>query len=372
MTDTKKTPNLGRRAVLTSGLGMAAAAGTLAAPAVAQSSPRITWRMPTTFGRTLTALHGSAEVFIKAVSDMTDGNFQIQWFGPGELVPPLGVADAVSNGTVEIGQTASFYSVGKNPTYAIASGLVFGMNVRGHAAWLVNGGGNEMMQSFYDSQNLYALFTGNTGAQAAGWFRKEIRSIDDFRGLKMRIAGLAGQVFAEAGGVPQQLPPGEIYTALERGSIDGTKFTSPIDDEKLGFARVAPYYYWPGWNDGGVAVHNFVNLERWNELPPTYQAVLKSGAALASEYMQTKYDAENPAALKRVLDAGAQIKFLPADVIEALSEASDTVYGRIAAENAQFKEIYDNYAAFREDMYLWWRVSELPFDTMMARKLFAG
>ncbi|WP_336099069.1 TRAP transporter substrate-binding protein [Roseovarius sp. CH_XMU1461] len=364
------TFNKGRRQMLLTGLGATAAAG-LAAPAIAQSNPSITWRMPTTFGRNLIALYGSAERFSAVVNEMTEGNFNIQWFGPGELVPPLGVADAVSEGTVEIGQTTGFYNVGQDPTWALATGLVFGMNVRGHAAWLVNGGGNELMQDFFTEQGVHALFTGNTGAQSAGWFRKEITSMDDFQGLRMRIAGLAGQVFAEAGGSPQQIAPGEIYTALERGTIDGTKFTSPIDDEQLGFARVAPNYYWPGWNDGGAAVHTFVNLGLWNDLPPHYQTILTAAASHAAEYMQTKYDAENPAALRRVLDAGAQIKFLPPDVINALSEASDTVYGRIASENARFKEIYDHYTAYRQDLYFWWRVSELPYDTMMVRKLFS-
>lgn len=361
--------NIGRRQVLAAGLGVSAAAG-LGAPAIAQSNPSITWRMPTTFGRNLTALYGSAELFIKVVSEMTDGNFTIQWFGPGELVPPLGVADAVAEGTVEMGQTTAFYNVGKDPTWALATGLVFGMNVRGHGAWLVNGGGAEMMQQFFDENGLHALFTGNTGAQSAGWFRKEIRSVDDLQGLRVRMAGLAGQVLAEAGGSPQQIAPGEIYTALERGTIDGTKFTSPIDDEQLGFARVAPNYYWPGWNDGGAAVHTFVNLDLWNDLPQNYKGILKAAASHAAEFAQTKYDAENPAAVKRVIDAGAQIRFLPADVINALSEASDTVYGRIASENSRFGEIYKHYTAYREDFYYWWRISELPYDAMMVRKLF--
>jgi TRAP-type mannitol/chloroaromatic compound transport system substrate-binding protein len=364
----KQTPEviIGRRALLAAGL---AAPVAIASPAIAQSSPKIRWRMPSSFGRNLEALHGSALSFINTVRDLTDGNFEIQWFSPGEIVPPLQIADAVTNGTVEMGQTASFYYVGKDPTYAVASGLVFGMNVRGHAAWLVNGGGNDLMQKFFDTQKIHALFTGNTGAQAAGWFRKEIKSINDLRGLRMRIAGLAGQVFAEAGGVPQQIPPGDTYAALERGTIDGTKFTSPIDDEKLGFAKVAPFYYWPGWNDGGVAVHMFVNKDKWNELPKPYQAAMTAAASVAGEFMQTKYDAENPRALLRVVAAGAQIRFLPPDVIEALSRASDKVYGDIAGRNAGFKAVYDNYVSFMQAQYQWWRISELPFDSMMINKL---
>ncbi len=356
-----------RRSVLTAGL--AGAATLIAAPAIAQSAPAIRWRMPSTFGRNLEALHGSAQVFINAVREITDGRFEIQWFGPGEIVPPLAIADAVSAGTIEIGQTASFYYIGKDPTYALACGLPFGMNVRGHAAWLVNGGGNELLDEFYKTQNIHALFAGNTGAQAAGWFRKEIKSMADFRGLKMRIAGLAGQVFSAAGGVAQQIAPGDIYGALERGSIDGTKFTSPIDDEKLGFVRVAPYYYWPGWNDAGVAVHMFVNRQKWDDLPKPYQAALKAAASQAGEFMQTKYDAENPRALRRIVGAGAQLRFLPNDVIDELSKAALTIWADIAAKNPGFRKIYESYAIALKDQYFWWQISELNYDATMTRLL---
>jgi len=366
--DARSAAPIGRRALL--GAGMAAAAvSTLAAPAVAQTQPTLRWRMPSSFGKNLDALHGSAQVFINAVRELTDGRFEIQWFAPGELVPALAVTDAVGAGTVEMGQTASFYSAAKDPAFQFGSGLPFGMNVRGHAAWLVNGGGNEMMDAFYKTHNLVGLFAGNTGAQAAGWFRKEIRSLDDLRGLKMRIAGLAGQVFSAAGGVPQQIAPGDIYASLERGTIDGTKFTSPIDDEKLGFVRVAPFYYWPGWNDAGVAVHMFVNRGRWSELPKSYQAAMRAAAAQAGEFMQTKYDAENPRALRRVIAQGAQIRFLPADVIDALHKSAASVWTELAAKSPAFKTIYDAYGVAIQEQYVWWQVSELAYDGMMTRLL---
>jgi len=361
------TAPIRRRALL--GAGLAAAGSTLASPAIAQSQPSLRWRMPSSFGKNLEALSGSAQVYINTVRELTDGRFEIQWFAPGELVPALAVTDAVGAGTVEMGQTASFYSVGKDPAYQFGSGLPFGMNVRGHAAWLVNGGGNELLDTFYQTQNLVGLFAGNTGAQAAGWFRKEIKSIDDLRGLKMRIAGLAGQVFLAAGGVPQQIAPGDIYASLERGTIDGTKFTSPIDDEKLGFVRVAPFYYWPGWNDAGVGVHMFVNRNKWNELPKAYQAAMRAAAAQAGEFMQTKYDAENPKALRRVIAQGAQIRFLPADVIEALHKSATAIWTETATKSPAFKAIYDSYSVAVQDQYLWWQVSELAYDGMMTRLL---
>lgn len=363
--------SLDRRAFV-SAAGLGAGGAALSAPALAQAQPKLTWRMPSSFGRNLDALYGSAQVFINTVREITDGNFDIQWFGPGEIVPPLAIAQGVQNGTVEIGQTASFYYVGIDPTYAIGSGLPFSMNVRGHAAWLVNGGGDEVMDQFYKSQNLLALFAGNTGAQSAGWFRKEIKSISDFRGLKMRIVGIAGQVFAASGGVPQQIAPGDIYAALERGTIDGTKFTSPIDDEKLGFVKVAPYYYFPAWNDGGTAVHMFVNRQKWAELPKSYQGALRAAAARAGEYCQTKYDAENPKAVRRIVAQGAQIRFLPDDVIEALSRSASGIYADLAANNANFKRAYDPYSAFARELYVWWQVSELSYDAMMVRQMRRG
>jgi TRAP-type mannitol/chloroaromatic compound transport system substrate-binding protein len=361
-------PRLARRALLRAGLA-GAALGALPAPAIAQSQPTLRWRMPSSFGRNLDTLYGSAQVFISAVRDLTDGRFEIQWFAPGEIVPPLAIAQSVQNNVVELGQTASFYYVGLDPAFQLGSGLPFGMNVRGHAAWLVNGGGNELLDEFYKSYNIVGLFAGNTGAQAAGWFRKEIKSLADFRGLKMRIAGLAGQVFAAAGGVPQQIAVGEVYAALERGSIDGTKFTSPVDDEKLGFVKVAPYYYWPGWNDAGVAVHMFISRDRWNELPKSYQAALRAAAAQAGEFMQTKYDAENPKALRRIVSQGAQIRFLPNDVTEALSKSANQVWADLSAKNANFKRIYEPYASAVQDQYLWWQISELVYDSMMVRQM---
>jgi TRAP-type mannitol/chloroaromatic compound transport system substrate-binding protein len=358
---------VGRRAFVTTALG-AAAVG-VAAPALAQSQPKLKWRMATSFGRNLDPLYGSAQTFITAVKDITDGNFEIQWFAPGEIVPALAIASSVRDDVVEIGQTASFYYVGIDPTFAIGSGLPFGMNVRGHAGWLLHGGGNQLMDEFYRSHNIVGLFAGNTGAQAAGWFRKEIKSVDDLKGLKMRIAGLAGQVFAAAGGVPQQIAPGDIYSALERGSIDGTKFTSPVDDEKLGFVRVAPNYYFPGWNDGGTAVHMFINQPRWEALPKSYQAALKAAASQAGEYMQTKYDSENPKALRRIVAQGAQVRLLPNDVIEALSKPVPQIFGDIAAGNPRFKKVYDSYSAAVRDQFFWWQYSELAFDSMMVRHL---
>jgi TRAP-type mannitol/chloroaromatic compound transport system substrate-binding protein len=323
--------------------------------------------MPSTFGRNIEITYGGAQLFVNAVREMTDGNFDIQWFGPGEVVPALNVIPAVGDGTVEMGQSATFYHIGQDPTFQFGSGLPFGMNIRGHAAWWRHGGGDDMTNEFLKTHKVHAVLAGDTGAQMAGWFRKEIKSAADLRGLKMRIAGMAGHIVAKAGVVPQQIAPGDIYSALERGIVDATKFTSPADDEKLGFFKVAPYYYYPGWNDAGVATHIFINLEKWNELPKSYQQIIRSAGLSSYQYMVSRYDAENPGALRRVVAQGAKIRRLPDDVIAELYKAARAHYSDLSNKNENFKRFYESYDAFVQNHYLWWQIAELGFDTMQVK-----
>ncbi len=238
-----------RQFVQGAGLGLAAVA--VAAPAVAQSSPEIKWRLTSSFPKSLDTIYGAAEVFARQVSDLTDGKFQIQVFAAGEIVPALQALDAVQNGTVECCHTVSYYYVGKDPTFAIASSVPFGLNARQQNAWLYQGGGNELFNEFYKAFNVIGFPCGNTGTQMGGWFRKEIKTAADLSGLKMRIGGIAGQVLAKLGAVPQQIAGGDIYPALEKGTIDAAEWVGPYDDEKLGFNKVAPFYYYPGWWKAG-------------------------------------------------------------------------------------------------------------------------
>ena len=227
------------------GMGVAGAA-TMAAPAIAQSMPEIKWRMPTSWPKSLDTLYGGAEMMAKAVAEATDNKFQIQTFAGGEIVPGLQVLDAVQNGTVEIGHTASYYYFGKDPTFTFGSSVPFGPNMRINQAWYMLGGGKEVLDAFYKKYNVISLLAGNTGCQMGGWFRKELTSVDDFKGLKFRIGGFAGRVLQKMGAVPQQIAGGDIYPALEKGTIDGAEWVGPYDDEKLGFYKVAPHYYYPG------------------------------------------------------------------------------------------------------------------------------
>jgi len=360
-----------RRQFLTAA-GAGAVASAVAAPAVAQSSPEVKWRITSSFPKSLDTIYGGAEVMAKMVSDLTDGKFQIQSFAAGELVPGLQALDAVSNGTVEACHTVSYYYVGKDPTFAIAASVPFGLNARQQNAWMYQNGGIELFNEFYKGYNVYGLPCGNTGAQMGGWFRKEIKTVADVQGLKMRIGGIAGQVLSKLGAVPQQIAGGDIYPALEKGTIDGAEWVGPYDDEKLGFNKVAPFYYYPGWWEGGPTVHAFFNLEKYNALPKQYQHALNAACAYTNTWMQARYDVQNPAALKRLVAANAQLRPFPADVMEACYKASNELWVEISAKNANFKKMIEAMIAHRNDQYLWWQVAEYTYDNFMIRARARG
>ncbi|MEF2074005.1 TRAP transporter substrate-binding protein [Consotaella aegiceratis] len=351
-------------------IGAAGAAGSsvLAAPAIAQTMPKVQWRCTSSFPESLDTIYGGAEDVATFVREATDGQFDIQVFAAGEIVPGLQAADAVANGTVEMCHTASYYYVGKDPTYALGGVVPFGLNARGMHAWLYYGGGLDLLNEFFTGQGLHYLVAGNTGAQMGGWFRKEITSLQDINGLKMRIAGLAGRVMEKLGAVPQQIAGGDIYPALERGTIDAAEWIGPYDDEKLGFYKVAPYYYYPGWWEGNLSLCCFINEERWQELPDAYKSLLSSASKAATLEMLAEYDYKNPAALKRLAAAGAQPRPYPQDVMNGAFDAALQVYDEINAENAAFKKIFDSMMGFQADTYLWQQVAEYSYDTFMMIK----
>ena len=349
------------------GAGIAAAASAVAAPAIAQSMPELKWRLTSSFPQSLDTIYGGAVVFSKAVAEATDNRFQIQVFAAGEIVPGLQAADAVQNGTVEACHTCSYYYFGKDPTFSLGTAVPFGLNARMMNAFAYYGGGNELLDQFYRKFNFVGLPTGNTGCQMGGWFRKEIKDVADLNGLKMRIAGLAGQVLTKLGSVPQQIAGGDIYPALEKGTIDAAEWVGPYDDEKLGFQKVAQYYYYPGWWEGGPMIHTFINLDKWNALPANYKSIIRSAASVANEHMLAKYDANNPAALKRLVAGGAQLRAFPPAVMDACLRAALEVYAETTAKNADFKKIWEAMLAFRNDQYLWWQVAEGSYDNYLIR-----
>jgi TRAP-type mannitol/chloroaromatic compound transport system substrate-binding protein len=353
-------------------VGASLATGTVAAPAIAQSMPDIKWRLTSGFPKSLDTIYGAAEVFSKYVSEATDGKFQVQPFAAGEIVGTFQAADAVGSGTVEMAHTASYYYVGKDPTFALGTAIPFGLNSRQMNAWLYHGGGSDLLNEFYAKHNLFSLPGGNTGTQMGGWFRKEIKSVPDLQGLKMRIGGLAGQVLQKLGAVPQQIAGGDIYPALERGTIDAAEWVGPYDDEKLGFNKVAPFYYYPGWWEGGPTLHFLINTAKWNELPKAYKAIAISAAGYANVDMQAKYDARNPAALRRLIGGGAQLRPFPQEVMEASFNAANELYNELSSKNADWKRIYESYRAFRNEEYLWFQVAEYTFDNFMVRARARG
>ena len=360
-----------RQFVQAAGLGLAAAA--IAKPAIAQSAPEIKWRLTSSFPKSLDTIYGAAETFSKAVAEATDGKFQIQVFAGGEIVPGLQAADAVTNGTVEMCHTAPYYYVGKDPTFAFATSVPFGLNSRQQNAWFYHGGGMDLMNEFFKGFNIHSMPGGNTGTQMGGWFRKEIKTPADFNGLKMRIGGLAGKVIAKLGAVPQQIAGGDIYPALDKGTIDAAEWVGPYDDEKLGFNKVAPFYYYPGWWEGGASLHFFTNTAKWAELPKSYQAILTSAAAMANVDMQAKYDARNPGAIKRLVqDGGAQLRPFSPEIMEACYKAATDLYAEIAGTNANFKKVHDAYMAFRNEEYLWFQIGEYTYDSFMIRQRAKG
>jgi TRAP-type mannitol/chloroaromatic compound transport system substrate-binding protein len=347
--------------------GVGAAATVVAKPAIAQSMPELKWRCTSSFPKSLDTIYGTAQAFAKAVAEVTDNKFQIQVFASGEIVPGLNAADAVTNGAVEMCHTASYYYVGKDPTYAFGTAVPFGLNSRMQNAWMYFGGGMELMNDFYKKANIYAIPCGNTGCQMGGWFRKEIKDAADFNGLKFRVGGYAGRVLQKLGAVPQQIPGGDIYAALERGTIDAAEWVGPYDDEKLGLQKVAQYYYYPGWWEGSAMLHNFINLEKWNSLSPTYKSVVRTCSEMANTWMQSKYDAVNPGALKRLVAAGAKLTPFPTPVMDACLKASLELYHEVSAANPDFKKAYDAMIAYRGDQYLWWQVAEYTNDTFLIR-----
>ncbi len=349
--------------------GLAATA--LATPALAQNLPEVKWRLTSSFPKSLDTIFGAADTISKAVAAATNNKFQIQVFAAGEIVPGLQALDAVQNGTVECCHTAPYYYFGKDPTFAFACAVPFGMNARQQNAWMYEGGGKQLMAEFFKEYNIVAFPAGNTGAQMGGFFRKEIKTVADMKGLKMRIGGFAGTVLTKLGVVPQQIAGGDIYPSLEKGTIDAAEWVGPYDDEKLGLGKVAKYYYTPGFWEGGPELDLFVNQAAYAKLPKEYQAILEAACAYANVIMLARYDARNPAALRRLIASGVQLRQWPRPVLEAAWKAANEVYAETAAQNAKFAKVYSPWKAFRDDQIRWFGVAELGFDGFMASTLRA-
>ncbi len=354
-----------RQFINTTGAGMAGILAAGVAPAFAQGGPEIKWRLASSFPKSLDTIYGAAEVMSKRVAACTGGKFQIQVFAAGEIVPAFGVVDAVQNGTVQAAHTAPYYFWGKDPAFALDTAIPFSLNARQTNAWQIFGGGLELFREFYKTYNIYNVPCGNTGAQMGGWFRKEIKTVNDFKGLKFRIGGFAGKVIEKLGGVPQLIPGGDIYPALEKGTIDAAEWVGPYDDEKLGFNKIAKYYYYPGWWEGGPQLSAYFNIAEWAKLPKEYQNIVEAACWEANGWMLAKYDAQNPPALKRLIGGGTQLRGFSKEIMVASYKAALDVYKETEAKSPAFKKIYAEMVKFRDEQLLWFRVAEKGYDDFM-------
>ena len=354
---------------LAAGVGIAAGMG-MAAPAIVHAQPTIRWRLAASFPRSLEALFGSSTEFCNTVSALSGGKFTISAHPAGELVPAFGVVDAVQNNTIECASTAGYYFFGKDDTFALATAIPFGLNTRQMSAWTFEGNGLKLMREFYQSYNIINFPMGSTTCQMGGWYRKEIKSLADMKGLKMRIPGLAGKIMERLGVIPQTIPGVEIYTSLEKGTIDAVEFSGPYDDLKLGFYKVAPHYYYPAWWEGTAQLDLYVNINAYEALPAEYKAMIEAAATRSLVLTQAKYDARNPIALKQLVAAGAKLHRFPKDFMDAAFKEANILYDEISAKNPRWKKMYDDLVKFRADQNMWFRFAEASFDNFMqAQKL---
>jgi len=351
-----------KKAAVGASVGAAAVAPTLAQAA---DLPTINWRLASSFPKNLDTIFGASENFTKRVAQLTGGKFTIRAFAAGEIVPALEVMDAVRADTVEMGHTAAYYYVGKDATFAFDCAVPFGLTSRQQTAWFEHGGGRDLMREFYKGYNIVNFMGGNTGTQMGGWFRKEIKTVADLKGLKMRISGLAGRTMARLGVVTQQLPAADIYPSLEKGTIDAAEWVGPYDDEKIGIYKVAPFYYAPGWWEAGPQLSFYINLKEWEKLPKQYQAAIEVASYEAHVGMQASYDAKNPAALARLIKNGAKVRFFNKALLDAGYKAATEMMEEEAAKNPKFKKIYEPWKVFRREQNTWASVAEASMQNYL-------
>ncbi|MBI4985533.1 MAG: TRAP transporter substrate-binding protein DctP [Rhodocyclales bacterium] len=344
--------------------GMAGILAAGVAPAV-HAQQAIRWRLASSFPKALDTIFGAADVFSRKVKEMSGGKFEISVHAGGELMPPFGVVDGVQQGNVECAHTAPYYFFGKDDTFALNCAIPFGLNSRQMTAWMYEGNGLKLFREFYANFNIVNMPMGNTGAQMGGWYRKEVKSLKDIKGMKMRIGGFGGKVLSAIGGVPQNIPGGEIYQALEKGTIDATEWVGPYDDQKLGFYKVAKNYVYPAWWEGGPELELYINSKAWASLSTEHKAIVECAAATAHSDMQAKYDAKNPKALKELVGAGVKLQRMPKDVMEAAFKASQDLYADLSTKNPAWKKIYADYSDFRREQNQWFRFAEMGFDSFM-------
>ncbi len=346
-----------RRLIMGGGLG-----GLAAASVARAQTPQVRWRMATSWPRSLETIYGSAEALCRRVGELTEGRFEIRPFAGGELMPALQTFDGVQANAVECGHVLTANFIGKSPALAFDGGLPFGMNARQQVSWLAEGGGMEPLRALFRKFNMVQHACGNVGVQMGGFFRREINSVADLNGLKMRIGGLGGRILAKFGAVPQQLAASDIYSALERGTIDATEWIGPADDERLGFHRLARFYYYPGWWEGSAQITAITSVPAWDALPDPFKAAFTAACNEQTMLMLARYDVANPPALRRMVAQGVQLRPFPRPVMEAAYRASFETFDEIVAQDEDFRGLYGPWKAFLENSNSWMRVAEFNLD----------
>lgn len=329
--------------------------------------PNIRWRMATSWPPSLDILFGGTKTLAEAVKTMTEGRFLITPYAAGELVPGLQVLDAVQAGTVECGHTAAYYYIGKNPALAFATTIPFGLTAPQQNAWLYNGGGIDLIRKVYADFGVTYFPAGNTGAQMGGWFKREVRSLQDLAGLKMRIPGLGGQVMAKLGVNVQVLPGSELFLALDRGAVDAAEWVGPHDDEILGLNRAAKFYYYPGWWEPGPTLDLLINQKAWETLPAEYQTALEVAATALNLRIGAQYNAQDQAALARLTQGGTRLIAYSPDILKAAERVTQELLAESSAQESTFRQIYDNWGTFRRQIYNWNRVNEFSLMSFLYR-----
>ena len=320
------------------------------------------WKMVTTWPRNLPVLGTGANFFAKQIEDMSGGRIKITVYGSGELVGPFEVFDVVARGTVEMGHGASFYWAGKSQTMQLFTAIPFGLTAQEVNAWLHHGGGLELWQRVYAKYGVIPFAVGNSAMQMGGWFNKEINSIDDLKGLRMRIPGLGGNAFQKAGGIAVALPASEVFPALQSGAIDAAEWSGPFSDLALGLHRIAKYYYYPGWQEPGSSLEAIVNLDAYNSLPPDLQSIVRHAARAASLDMLAESTANNNRALNLLINEhNVQLRRFPDDVLNKLAEYSQESLAELAGKDPLFREVYESLREFRDSVMDWQNISELEY-----------
>lgn len=346
-------------------LGAAASSTTrsreVVGPAI-HTGKRVEWRLASSFPSSLDTIFGASEVLSERIAAMTGGMFRIRVYQAGEIVPGLQVLDAVQKSSVEVGQTGGYYYIGKHPALAFDTCIPFGLTPRQQNAWLNEAGGLELMRGIYAQFGIRSFPGGNTGVQMGGWFKNPVDSLEDLRGLKMRIPGLGGKVMDALGVTVQVLAGGDIYTALERGAIDATEWVGPYDDERLGFYKVAKNYYYPGWWEPGPSLSFLVGQSAWDSLSVEYQAIFSAACAQAASVMQTRYDERNPVALQRLLQKDITLRPFSEEIMKGAQAASEQLLADEAAANADYARILEHWRAFRKESFRWFGAAELAYS----------